>query len=76
MSGKDFSPREVAVLVEDLKSEFRVVAEGLVGVSDRVESLEDRMSVLETEVRTLSDVIRTDFPSMNRRITALESPKR
>ncbi len=69
----NYSTNEVATLVEDLKGEFRVVAEAVTGLRDDVDNLKDRMSAVELEVRTLKDVIKVELPAMNRRLSSLEA---
>ena len=68
-----YSAREVVAIVEDLKGEFRVVAEAVTGLSERVGGLETRVSSLEVRVGTLEDVIRIGVPSINRRLASLEA---
>ena len=77
---KAFSSTEVGVLIEDLKSSFNVVAEETRGLSDRMGSVENRLtrvedglSVVKMEVLSLKDVVRIALPNLSQRITVLES---
>ena len=65
-----FTAREVAVLVEDLKSEFRAVTEVVAPLPERLSAVEERLIAVEVEVRSLRDVVHLSvFP----RLSKLES---
>jgi len=68
-----FTAREVAVLVEELKSEFRTVAEVVAPIPERLSAVEERLTIVETEVRSLKDVIRLAIPDLSKRVSRLET---
>ena len=70
---KSFTPNEVAALVEELKSEFRAVVEVVAPLPNRLDKVEERLAVVETEVRSLKDVIGIALPSLTRRVDKLEA---
>ena len=72
-NGKTFSATEVGTLIESLRSEFRVVAEGVLALRKDVDDLKSRVSALEVDMRLLKDVIRVAIPSMNVRLSNLEA---
>ena len=67
-----FSAREVATLVEELKGEFRTVSEVVLPLREDMVEVKERLSSLETEVRSLKDAIRIEFPPIKGRLSALE----
>ena len=69
----NFTAREVAVLFEQLRSEIRTIGEVLVPLPGRISVLEERVTNLETEVRSVIDVIRIAIPGHEKRITRLET---
>ena len=77
---KSFTPNEVAALVEELKSEFRVVAEGVTGIDERLETVEERLSGVEEKLESVKerltgveDAVRVAIPSLTSRVTKLEA---
>lgn len=68
-----FSAREVAVLVESLRSEFRTVTEVVAPLPERLLAVEECLASVETEVRSLKDVIRIVIPDLSTRVSSLES---
>ena len=62
--------RYVGVLVEDLKSDFRAVAEGLQVRDRRQESFEREV---REEFREVKSMIKLSYAEIDRRVTALES---
>ena len=76
MTEDKFTAREVGVLIEELRSDFRTVSEGLTSLlplkEDMIE-VKNRLSNLEFEVRTLKDVIRVEIPSIKSRLSAVEA---
>ena len=75
----DFTAREVGVLVEDLKSDFRVVAEGLGAlrtdmdeVKERLGGVEERLISVETRLVAVEDVVGASIPDLAKRVTRLE----
>jgi len=70
---RNFTSNEVASLVEDLKGEFRAVAEGVSSLADRMDNVEGRLESLETKVDTLTDAVRITLPNHEKRIAKLEA---
>ena len=77
---KDFSNNEVMTLIENLKSEFRAVAEGvtllderLVTVEGRLGGVEGRLGAVENRLSAVEDAVRIAVPSLTSRVTKLEA---
>lgn len=68
-----FTPREVAALVEDLRGEFRAVAEVVLPLRKDMIDVKERLSAVEFGLRTLTDAFRVEFPALKSRVSALES---
>ena len=68
-----FTAREVGVLVEELRSEFRVVSEVVLPLREDMAEVKDRLSAVESRLTSLEDVVRLSIPDHNRRITRLET---
>ena len=65
-----FTAREVAVLVEDLKSEFRAVVEVVAPLPERLFAVEERLAGVEKRLTGVEDGIHLSvFP----RLSSLES---
>ena len=89
MSPKEdkFSAREVVALVEDLRSEFRVVSEvvlplredmaevkeRLTKVEDRLIFVEDGLKGLSGRVTRLETAVTESIPPLSRRVSRLET---
>ena len=71
MKDDKFTAREVVVLVEDLRSEFRAVSEVVVPLREDMAEVKERLTGLEGEVRLLKDAMRVGLPSINARLLAL-----
>ena len=72
----DFSAREVAVLVKELKSEFRTVAEGVVSLlplREEMVEVKERLSAVENRLIVCEDAVRIGMPDLYKRVTRLES---
>ena len=72
----DFTRNEVAALVENLRADFRVVAEVVLPLRDDMIEVKERLSAVEIEVRSLKDVVAVAIPDLTRRVGRLESLKR
>lgn len=68
-----FTAREVGVLVEELRSEFRTVAEIVAPIPEHLSAVEERLTIVETEVRSLKDVIHIAIPDLSKRVSRLET---
>lgn len=68
-----FTAREVAVLVEELRAEFRTVSEVIIPLREDMAEVKSDISVLKTDVLYLKDAVRVGFPEINRRLSVLES---
>ena len=67
-----FTAREVGVLVEELRSEFRAVSEVVLPLREDMADVKQRLFVLEIKVQSLDDVVRLAIPDLNKRVTCLE----
>ena len=77
---KNFTSGEVMALVEDLKSEFRAVAEGVTSLDERmcgleedVQTLKDDMTVIKSDLVLIKDAVHLAIPSLNNRLKKLET---
>ncbi len=70
---EDFTSNQVAALVEDLKSDFRNVAEGVSALSEDVNRLKEDMVEVKADLTTIKDAVRVSIPSLNNRVTKLEA---
>lgn len=71
-----FTAREVAALVEDLRSEFRVVSEGLVSLlplREEMVEVKERLTKVEERLGSVEDVLRIALPDLTKRVSRLES---
>ena len=68
-----FSAREVATLIESLRSEFRSVTEVVLSLREDTVDVKRRVSALEDEVRLIKDILRIELPSLKSRVSALET---
>ena len=76
----NFTPSQVAALVESLRSEFRVLAEVIVPVriditemKEKITVIGDRFTHVETDVRSIKDAFRIAFPDLTQRVSKLET---
>ena len=65
----DDAKRHFEILVEDVRGDVRLVAEGVVAVNERVDRLEIRMDERFEETNAL---IRLSYRDLDRRVTTLE----
>ncbi|MBI2871222.1 MAG: hypothetical protein HYY14_05870, partial [Candidatus Omnitrophica bacterium] len=70
---KEFSSREVATLVESLKSNISTIAEDVVSVKEDVAILKHDMVEVKSDVAIIKDAIRVTLPSLDKRLTRVES---
>lgn len=68
-----FSAREVATLVEDLRSEFKAVSQVVLPLREDMADVKERLGHVEDEVRQLKDTVRLGFPDIFKRLTRLEA---
>ena len=71
-----FTAREVGVLIESLRSEFRIVSEGLkllMPLLDRMDNVEQRLARVEERLTSVEDVVRIAFPTINKRFERIET---
>ncbi|MBI2167124.1 MAG: hypothetical protein HYU34_02635 [Candidatus Omnitrophica bacterium] len=68
----NFTPREVAVLVEELCSEFRTVSEVVRPLREDMADVKERLTTLEFKVQSLDDAVRLSIPGLNKRVSRLE----
>ena len=69
--------RHFSVVAEGLRSEIRVVAEGVSATPDRLDRFEDRLDRFETrmveELGEIKAMLRISFGQLDRRLTSLEA---
>ncbi|PIQ87609.1 MAG: hypothetical protein COV74_00030 [Candidatus Omnitrophica bacterium CG11_big_fil_rev_8_21_14_0_20_45_26] len=70
-SHNEFTAREVAVLVEEFRSEFRAFGEGLQDLREKVDRIEGRLAYIEANFATKED-LRIFAKIFNDRLTTLE----
>ncbi len=68
-----FSAREVAVLVESLRSDFWGLGEVVVPLREDMAEVKERLSTLEDKVLSLDDAIRLAVPHLAKRVSRLEA---
>ena len=68
-----YTPTEVGALIESLRSDFRLVSEGLLALRKDMDDVKERLSKLETRVQRLEDAVRVSLPSITVRLTNLEA---
>ena len=68
-----FTAREVAVLVEDLRGEFRAVAEGLIPLREDMADVKNRLEKVEKRLTGVEDAVRVAIPSLTQRVARLET---
>ena len=70
---KNFTPNQVAALVESLRNDIKAIAEDTTSIREDMTEVKDRLSILETDVRTVKDAIQIALPSLNQRVSKLEA---
>ena len=73
MEEDKFTAREVATLIEDLRSEFKVVLDVVVPLREDMLEVKERLSALETRMLSLEDVVRLAIPDHAKRLSRIES---
>lgn len=73
MEKDTFTAREVGALLERLESKFDLLAEGFAPIPEKLEKIEERLSVVEVEVRLLKDAVYVAIPDHAKRIHRIES---
>ena len=75
-----YTPTEVGVLIEALRSEFRFVGEkvgSLLPLIERMTAVEEKLTSLDIHVGALEsavrDVFRTELPALKTRLTRFET---
>ena len=73
--------REFTVILEDIRSQFRVFGEGLTDVQEKVADISERLERVEQDVTIIKSVItiiptlatKKDIEKLTERITTIES---
>ena len=68
-----FTAREVGLLIEDLRTEIRVVAEVVSPIPERLSAVEERLAGVENRLTSVEDVIRAAIPNLSKRVSRLET---
>ncbi len=69
---REYSATEVGTILESVERKFDFLAELVAPMPERLEKIENRLGVLEIDVRSIKDVLRIEIPSMRSRIGVLE----
>ncbi|MBI3252099.1 MAG: hypothetical protein HYZ52_02110 [Candidatus Omnitrophica bacterium] len=72
---KEFTAGQVAALVEDLKGEFRTVAEVVTTVHEDMMTVKEEMIEVKNRLTALEDAVRVAVPSLEKRLLKLEATK-
>ena len=67
---------KVAVILEDLRSQFRVFGEGLQMLNEKVDRVDKKVDTLETKVDSLEtkvDTLETKVDSLDKKVDALDN---
>ena len=67
-----FTATEVGALVEELRGDIRLLAEGFGVMGGDIRILKDDVSILKTDVSLIKDTFRVTIPDPEKRITRLE----
>ena len=70
---KAFTATEVGTMFDSLKSEIRIIAEVVVPLREDMIEVKSRLTAVETEVRSLKDVMKIAIPALSQRVTLLET---
>ena len=70
---KGFTNSQVGALIEDLKNDFRTVLEVVEPLREDMAEVKERLTAVETEVKTLKDVVKIALPRLENRVTQLET---
>ena len=73
MNEKEFTAREVAVLVERLEGKFQFALDILVPLREDMSEVKERLTSVEERLGRVDDGLRVGFPSINARLSALEA---
>jgi chromosome segregation ATPase len=63
--------RHTRILVEDLRGMISLLAEGVIGLGERMENFEER--ILKKEFKEVRDLMRPAYSELDRRVRALET---
>lgn len=72
---KDYSVTEVGTLLESMDKKIDFLMEVVVPLREDMAEVKERLTNVETDVRTIKDVIRIEIPSMKSRISTLEAKR-
>lgn len=69
----NYTPNEVATLIEDLRGDFRAVTEVMAPLPARLTAVENRLATVESEVKSIKDIVRIAIPSLSKHVSTLET---
>jgi hypothetical protein len=70
---RTFTATEVGTLIESFDRKLTMVAEGVSGLTVRMDRVEIRLSAVEARLTSVEDAVRVAIPSLTRRVDRLES---
>ena len=71
--GKSFSGGEVMALIESFENNIKIIAEDTGALREDMTEVKERLTNLETEVRTIKDAVNIAIPSQEIRLKKLET---
>ena len=69
----NFTATEVGTMLESIETKLTLLTEVVAPLPGRLSAVENRLERLETRVGSLEDVIRVAVPTINSRLTHLET---
>ena len=68
-----FTSGEVAALLEELRGDFRGVAEVVIPLREDMAEVKERLTAVEGRLVRVEDGLRVGFSSLDKRVSALEA---
>ena len=70
---KPFSGTEVGALIESLRNDIALVAEGQGAMREDIAVLKSDVKELKADMRVVKDILRVEIPKNNSRLSTLEA---
>ena len=68
-----YGAREAAVLLEELRSEFKTVSETALPFREDMAEVKERLTRVEADLVEIKDAVRAGFPDIFKRLSRLET---